>query len=150
MKKKEEIKLPNWLASQEIGKELKKIGFNKRCFFTVFPKELFGGGICGAATFKAHYCGLQDTNFRLDSMDGTYNMPFWEDIFEWFREKGYESYIKLESHSHFDEGSYYYFEITDSNLCQLDCQGGFDDYKEAREKLVYKLIEVYKQNEQEK
>lgn len=44
----------------------------------------------------------------------------------------------------FDEGNYYYFEITKSNLRQLDWQGDFDDYNEAREALLNKLIELYK------
>ena len=147
---------PSWLVPIELAKKLKEIGFNEACPFIVYPNddEVVISGV---------------TNLEVDDIDedgngeicvdlvvtqcyafNKYNfqtIPTWEQVFEWFREKGCESYIKLESHSRFDEGSYYYFEITDSNLCQLDCQGGFDDYKEAREKLVYKLIEIYKQNE---
>lgn len=143
MKKKEE-KIPNWLASQELGKKLKEIGFDKRCFFTVLSE-----GICGAATFKVYHLGLQDTNFTLKSMFGGYNMPFWEDIFQWFREKEFDSYIGLESNSYIDKGVYYYFEILKPKLYgieQLAVQSGFDNYEEAREQLVYKLIEVYKES----
>ena len=82
-----------------------------------------------------------------DLLDKIAIIPTWEQVFEWFREKGFESYIRLESHAHFDEGNYYYFEITKSNLRQLDWQGDFDDYNEAREALVKALIRTYK-NEQ--
>lgn len=147
---------PSWLVQTDIAKKLKEIGFNEYCPFFVYPNddEVF---ISGTVTVEEDW--LDEDNYGEVIIDlsvikcGKFNklnfqtIPTWEQVFEWFREKGYESYIKSESHSHFDEGSYYYFEITDSNLCQLDCQGGFDDYKEAREKLVYKLIEIYKQNE---
>jgi len=78
------------------------------------------------------------------------SIPIWEQVFEWFREKGYDSYIGLESHSYIDEGNYYYFEITKSNLyniSQLDWKGDFDDYNEAREVLVKTLIRTYKQEQ---
>ena len=146
---------PSWLVQTDIAKKLKEIGFNEYCPFFVYPNddEVF---ISGTVTVEEEW--LDEDNYGEVIIDlsvtecGKFNkfnfqtIPTWEQVFEWFREKGYESYIRLESHSHFDEGNYYYFEITEPNLCQLDCQGGFDDYKEAREILVNKLIEIYKGN----
>ena len=153
---------PDWLVSLDIAIKLKEIGFNEYCPFFVYPKnddneyddEVF---ISGTVTVEEEW--LDEDNYGEVIIDlsvtecGKFNkfnfqtIPTWEQVFEWFREKGYESYIRLESHSHFDEGNYYYFEITEPNLCQLDCQGDFDDYNEAREYLVKALIRTYKQEQ---
>ena len=63
-------------------------------------------------------------------------------IHQWAKER--EIYERL---TPFDEGNYYYFEITKPNLHQLDCQGDFDDYNESREALVKALIRTYKQEQ---
>lgn len=139
---------PDWLVPLEIAKELKEIGFNKKTMFYFFSAD---------TTFKFrisedipldYILPIGDVELDNYNRKGFYaSIPTWEQVFEWFREKGFESYIRLESHAHFDEGNYYYFEITKSNLRQLDWQGDFDDYNEAREALVKALIRTYK-NEQ--
>lgn len=152
-------KYPTWLVPLDIAKELKEIGFNEYCPFFVYPNddEVF---ISGTVTVEEDW--LDEDNYGEVIIDlsvtecGTFNklnfqtIPTWEQVFEWFREKGYESYIRLESHAHFDEGNYYYFEITKSNLyniSQLDWKGDFDDYNEAREALIKALIQTYKQEQ---
>ena len=147
---------PSWLVSLEIAKELKEIGFNEACPFIVYPND---DEVVVSGTVTVEEDWLDEDNYGEVIIDlpisqcNTFNklnfqtIPTWEQVFEWFREKGYESYIRLESHAHFDEGNYYYFEITKSNLHQLDWQGDFDDYNEAREALVKALIQTYK-NEQ--
>lgn len=132
---------PNWLVSLEIAKELKEIGFKEECL--CYWHEYFHRIEC--STDDEDRLCLEYYDYNTD--ESTTSLPTWEQVFEWFREKGYESYIRLESHAHFDEGNYYYFEITKSNLRQLDWQGDFDDYNEAREALVKALIRTYK-NEQ--
>ena len=139
---------PTWLVFLDIVKELKEIGFNKKTMFYFFS---------GNTTFKCsisedipldYILPIEDIELDNYNRKGFYaSIPVWEQVFAWFRQKGYESYIKLESHSHFDEGNYYYFEITNPNLYQLDWQGDFDDYNEAREVLVKALIRTYKQEQ---
>ena len=139
---------PSWLVSLEIAKELKEIGFNKKTMFYFFSAD---------TTFKFsisedipldYILPIGDVELDNYNRKGFYaSIPTWDQVFEWFREKGFESYIRLESHAHFDEGNYYYFEITKSNLRQLDWQGDFDDYNEAREALVKALIRTYKQKQ---
>jgi hypothetical protein len=142
---------PTWLVSLDIVKELKEIGFNKKTMFYFFS---------GNTTFKCsisedipldYILPIEDIELDNYNRKGFYaSIPIWEQVFEWFREKGYDSYIGLESHSYIDEGNYYYFEITKSNLyniSQLDWKGDFDDYNEAREVLVKTLIRTYKQEQ---
>lgn len=132
---------PTWLVPLEIAKELKEIGFHELVQNSYYSNK--GTERILSSTLRLEKKSLADANI----LNFLVSLPTWEQVFEWFREKGYESYIRLESHAHFDEGNYYYFEITEPNLCQLDCQGNFDDYNEAREALVKALIQTYK-NEQ--
>lgn len=155
------LNYPTWLVPLEIAKELKEIGFNEYCPFFVYPNddetnddEVF---ISGTVTVEEDW--LDEDNYGEVIIDlsvtecGKFNkynfqtIPTWEQVFEWFREKGYESYIGYESQSSIDEGYYYYFEITNSYLYQLDCKGNFDDYEEVREALVKALIQTYKQEQ---
>ena len=139
---------PNWLVSLDIAIKLKEIGFDKPS-----PFVLQYGEVQILTCYDFWHAGVIDIEVTIDkdlervNSDETTVVTTWEQVFEWFREKGFESYIRLESHAHFDEGNYYYFEITKSNLRQLDWQGDFDDYNEAREALVKALIRTYK-NEQ--
>nr|DAD78508.1 MAG TPA: hypothetical protein [Siphoviridae sp. ctGkF12] len=151
---------PNWLVPIEIAKELKEIGFNEPCLVENVETHSenysfinFEEDMCSDVSVMLEDVVFVKNQFLEDYL-GIYKhfvlktaIPTWEQVFEWFREKGFESYIRLESHAHFDEGNYYYFEITKSNLRQLDWQGDFDDYNEAREALVKALIQTYK-NEQ--
>lgn len=133
------LNYPNWLVPLDIAQELKAIGFETPCSFYYDEKLL--------KISPWHDEEFVVTNWNDKLFRYCVSIPTWEQVFAWFRSKGYESYIKLESHSHFDEGNYYYFEITEPNLCQLDCQGDFDDYNEAREALVKALIRTYKQEQ---
>nr|DAW53077.1 MAG TPA: hypothetical protein [Caudoviricetes sp.] len=132
---------PTWLVPLDIAKELKEIGFHELVQNSYYSNK--GTECILSSTLRLEKKSLADANI----LNFLVSLPTWEQIFEWFREKGFESYIRLESHAHFDEGNYYYFEITKSNLRQLDWQGDFDDYNEAREALVKALIRTYK-NEQ--
>lgn len=132
---------PTWLVPLEIAKELKEIGFHELVQNSYYSNK--GTERILSSTLRLEKKSLADANI----LNFLVSLPTWEQVFEWFREKGYESYIRLESHAHFDEGNYYYFEITEPNLCQLDCQGNFDDYNEAREALVKALIQTYKQEQ---
>ena len=144
---------PSWLVPFDIAQELKAIGFDEPCTFAIdytqyiepFLVQHLNKGY--NVVFYGEVRMLEYETLDKDLLDKIAIIPTWEQVFEWFREKGFESYIRLESHAHFDEGNYYYFEITKSNLRQLDWQGDFDDYNEAREALVKALIRTYK-NEQ--
>lgn len=132
---------PTWLVPLEIAKELKEIGFHELVQNSYYSSK--GTERILSSTLRLEKKSLADANI----LNFLVSLPTWEQVFEWFREKGFESYIRLESHAHFDEGNYYYFEITKSNLRQLDWQGDFDDYNEAREALVKALIRTYKQEQ---
>ena len=152
-KKMKNNNYPTWLVSLEIAQQLKEIGFDMPTLFhyyendfdvTIETNDYYDEG--EAEGYLSFYlAALKEENFNSDKK--CISIPTREQVFEWFREKGYESYIGYESQSSIDEGYYYYFEITNSYLYQLDCKGNFDDYEEVREALVKALIQTYK-NEQ--
>ena len=135
---------PTWLVPLDIAKELKEIGFHELVQNSYYSNK--GTERILSSTLRLEKKSLADANI----LNFLVSLPTWEQVFEWFREKGFDSYIGLESHPYPDEGIYYYFEISKPNLYrinQLAFQGDFDDYNEAREALVKALIRTYK-NEQ--
>jgi hypothetical protein len=150
---------PTWLVPLDIAQELKEIGFNEACPFIVYPND---DEVVVSGTVTVEEDWLDEDNYGEVIIDlpisqcNTFNklnfqtIPTWEQVFELFREKGFDSYIGLESHPYPDEGIYYYFEISKPNLYrinQLAFQGDFDDYNEAREALVKALIRTYKKEQ---
>ena len=136
---------PSWLVPIETAKKLKEIGFDKPTQNNTSDYVLESKRYKDENKLYSNEYVLKSLYNANKTKEGL-SIPTWEQVLDWFREKGYESYIKLESHSHLDEANYYYFEITDPNLCQLDYQGDFYNYSVAREALINKLIEIYENN----
>lgn len=136
---------PSWLVPIETAKKLKEIGFDKPTQNNTSDYVLESKRYKDENKLYSNEYVLKSLYNANKTKEGL-SIPTWEQVLDWFREKGFESYIKLESHSHLDEANYYYFENTDPNLCQLDYQGDFDDYSVAREALINKLIEIYENN----
>ena len=147
---------PNWLVSLDIAIKLKEIGFDEPTLFHYYEND-FDVTIEtnsyydeGEAQGYLHFyiSAFKEENFNRDKK--CISLPTWEQVFEWFREKGFDSYIGLENLPYPNEGIYYYFEISKPNLYrinQLDLKGEFDDYEEARETLVKTLIQTYKREQ---
>lgn len=136
----------NWLVPLDIAKELKAIGFNKKTMFYFFS---------GDTTFKCsisedipldYILPIEDIELDNYNRKGFYaSIPVWEQVFEWFREKGmFHSICIVED---LLEGvKYFETEIRDNNgdiICILHRA----TYEEAREALVKALIRTYKQEQ---
>lgn len=139
-------KYPTWLVPLDIAKELKEIGFNKKAMFYFFS---------GDTTFKCsisedipldYILPIEDIELDNYNRKGFYaSIPVWEQVFEWFREKGmFHSICIVED---LLEGvKYFETEIRDNNgdiICILHRA----TYEEAREALVKALIRTYKQEQ---
>ena len=140
---------PTWLVPLEIAKELKKIWFDEPCnhYVRISNDDIklkINHSSIGLVILK------RNSEYLNDDIASFVTIPTWEQVFEWFREKEFNSYIGLDNLPYPNEGIYYYFEISKINLYrinQLDWQGGFDDYNEAREVLVKTLIQTYKREQ---
>ena len=157
-KKMKNNNYPNWLVSLEIAKELKEIGFNEPCLvenvethsedysFINFEEEK-----CSDVSVMLEDVVFVKNQFLEDDL-GIYKhfvlktaIPIWEQVFEWFREKGYHGIIAVRYEAGDSEYSY---RIEHLNELIIDFnQDSHLTYEEAREALVKALMRIYK-NEQ--
>ena len=88
---------PTWLVPLEIAKELKEIGFNKKTMFYFFSADTtFKFSISEDITLD-YILPIGDVELDNYNRKGFYaSIPAWEQVFEWFREKGFN--ITLENH----------------------------------------------------
>ena len=142
---------PNWLVPLEIAKELKEIGFNEPTLFyycesdfdiSVETNDYYNEGEAqGYLSFYISALKEEDFNIYKECI----SLPTWEQVFEWFRNKGlFHSicYVK----DLLNENEYFESEIRDDNS-DIICILSRVTYEETREALVKALIRTYK-NEQ--
>ena len=135
---------PNWLVSLEIAKELKEIGFNEPCHFYF----LYYHGWEKLKKRGDEYGFITSNNCRAYVVEnhngiGKLSVPTWEQVFEWFREKGYIGTINF---VYIDKNNFYY-KLRINGKCNFINEEKFTNYEDAREKLINKLIETYKTND---
>ena len=149
---------PDWLVSLDIAIKLKEIGFNEYCPFFVYPKnddneyddEVF---ISGTVTVEEEW--LDEDNYGEVIIDlsvtecGKFNkfnfqtIPTWEQVFEWFREKGFNGWIEYQTLYE----NYIPKLAVREEFIYIKKNRGYKTYEEAREALVVTLIQTYKQEQ---
>lgn len=132
---------PTWLVPIEIAKELKEIGFKENCYFEF--------SLDNGLTLEINKREEEDTIIEIDDLLFCTNeiwqnvsVPTWEQVFEWFREKGYHGIIAVRYEDGDDQYSYY-IELLDELIIDFN-QANPLTYEEAREALVKALIQTYK------
>ena len=131
----------------EIAKELKEIGFDEPTLFHYYENDFDvsvetidyynEGEAQGYLNF--YISALKEEDFNIYSY--YISIPTFEQVFEWFREKGFN--ITLENHEDSTKFMFYNMKINEGK----HFKGEFSNYEEAREALVKSLIQTYK-NEQ--
>lgn len=137
---------PNWLVPLEISIELKEIGFNKKTMFYFFSADTTFKFSISEEIPLDYILPIEDVELDNYNRKGFYaSIPTWEQVFEWFREKGlFHSICIVEDL--IEEVKEFETEIRDNNA-DIICIIHRDTYEEAREALVKALIRTYK-NEQ--
>lgn len=133
-------KNPNWLITKDIAKKLKEIGYKEECLFLFMSKD----EKIGFTTEKQghhHFIYGVDKNI-CDDNSIFYPAVTWTEVLEWFRERGFYSYIKKKS---FPERYIYYIEYGLTTYSKENLRDELlpKTYEEAREEMVHKLIELY-------
>lgn len=136
---------PTWLVSLEIAKELKAIGFDKPILFHYYEHdfdiiiETNSYYNEGEAQGYLHFyiSAFKEENFNRDKK--CISLPTWEQVFAWFRAKGY--YGNLEATSK-GTSAYIFTPEVDYGECWEFAYK--ESYEEAREVLLLKLIDLYK------
>ena len=135
-KKMKNNNYPTWLVPIEIAKELKEIGFKEKCL--CYWHEYFHRIECSTDDEDR----LCPEYYDYNTDESTTSLPTWEQVFEWFREKGYHGVIAARGEDGENEYSYC---IDYLNELSSDFeQNSHLTYEEAREALVKALIRTYK------
>lgn len=143
------LNYPTWLVPLEIAKELKAIGFDEPCTFAIDYTQLIEPFLvqdCNKG-YNVVFCGeMKNLTYKtLDKnlLDKIAIIPTWEQVLAWFRSKRFMiTLINYEDESKF---SFYNMKIRGG----VYYAGAFKTYEGAREALVYKLIEIYKSEQNE-
>ena len=138
---------PTWLVPLDIAQELKAIGFDEPCHFHF----LYYHGWEMLKKRGDEYGFITSNNCRAYVVEnhngiGKLSVPTWEQVFQWFRSKGYHGVIAVGDES--GEVNEYSYCIDYLNELSSDFeQDSHLTYEEAREALIKALIRIYK-NEQ--
>lgn len=134
---------PSWLVSIEIAKSLKEIGYKEKCYFEF--------SLDNGLTLEINKREEEDTIIEIDDLLFCTNeiwqnvsVPTWEQVLEWFRNKKFYSIIDYCGDKH------YSFRILKMGTLSFETNNKvYSTYEQAREILVEKLIETYKQDRNE-
>lgn len=128
---------PNWLVPFKVAEELRDIDFREPTFtYYEFDYGSEEGG---------RYLMSMDINFNSLKIYNRYkayvSIPTWEQVFEWFRNKKFYSIIDYCGDKH------YSFRILKMGTLSFETNNKvYSTYEQARQILVEKLIEIYKQD----
>lgn len=131
---------PSWLVPFDIAEQLKEIGFNEN---TLFYR------LSGDTDLKLSVVDDVSLDYILTVEDveqfnynrrGFYlSIPTWEQVFEWFRAKGFHGVVEYEG-----SGVFVFRYVVMDTPSAASSRKKYFSYKEAREQLIVELIKVYK------
>ena len=136
---------PNWLVPLDIAKKLKDIGFDLPCAFVLTNKDRLGFTTNGGSDYHL----FDDLDLHSNSQGSLVCVPTFEQVLNWFRNKGLVGTIEYEDFIVDDKTCYYVYRITNTSgviLFYSPNYRTFETYEEAREVLIKKLIEVYEKD----
>lgn len=129
---------PTWLVPLDIAKELKEIGFDKACVYYTNEQLIASTNPYTYDSLKTH---IYQRNGALITDIGNHNIfknrisvPVWDDVFDWFREKGFIIII-----SEYLTGTVCYFYHRELFLNSIRVVG--TTYRKTRTNLALKIIE---------
>lgn len=121
--------LKDIFVSYDIAVQLKEIGFDEPCI-----------AYFNSTSIMPDYPYRYVKNYNKNSTESKsfITAPTYEQVFKWFRKKNYQSSVV------FNFGSFYDFieHIREAEAFATD--EDYNSYEEAREQLILKLIEIYK------
>ena len=144
------------LVTVDIALELKKIGFDEPCLFIYRNGGIFLEGTASVGfsidSNEADFVATIEQLWEVSNQEGAdwVTVPTYEQVFAWFREKGFECVIE----SYYDiflskrSGYLYYIEVieNDMRVFTYDDDNCFDTYEETRLDALTKLIKLYEED----
>ena len=145
------LNYPNWLVSPDIAQELKAIGFHKSTMFYLIDAsgqillDLKNGGenlFCVYSLDIEEFL-IGNYNEETFNVSGSISAPTWEQVFEWFREKGFNAWIEYQTLYE----NYIPKLAVREEFIYIKNNKGYKTYEKAREALVVTLIQTYKREQ---
>ena len=135
------LNYPTWLVPLDIAKELKEIGFDEPCnhYVRISNDDIklkINHSSIGWVILK------RNSEYLNDDIASFVTIPTWTDVLAWFRKKNLVGLVSYRYRDKNNKG--FSFEILDEDADVFL----YKTYEQAQEALVYKLIEIYK-SEQE-
>nr|DAQ76998.1 MAG TPA: hypothetical protein [Caudoviricetes sp.]DAS91660.1 MAG TPA: hypothetical protein [Caudoviricetes sp.] len=141
MTKMKNNEYPTWLVPLDIAQELKKIDFNEPCHF--YYQNDYSEYLKAGDPDKYHIISdslaANRKNANHNNSDIAISTPTWEQVFEWFRARGYK--ITFKDINIGTQCAFYHLDIKEGHTFSHFAK----KYEKAREALVMKLIEVHKE-----
>ena len=121
---------PSWLVPVGMAKSLKKAGFDLPCEFFL-PLDIY-------EDFNTDELSFDYNRYNHNSEIGYLSIPTYEQVFEWFASRGWLGVIL-----HLGTSDYSY-RVQNRDMLILPVEDEvFSSYTEARESLIYEMIELY-------
>lgn len=133
---------PDWLVPLHIAKKLREIGFDSPCAFVLTNKDRLGFTTEG----ESNYHLFDDLDLNSNSNSSLVCVPTFEQVLDWFRDKGLVGTIEYENFIVDDKTCYYAYRITNTSgdiLFYSPNYRTFETYEDAREVLINDLIKFY-------
>lgn len=136
---------PNWLVPLDIAQELKAIGFDEPCHF--YYQNDYSEYLKAGDPDKYHIisdslaANRKNANHNISEI--AISAPTWEQVFQWFREKGFNGWIEYQTLYE----KYIPKLAVREEFIYIKKNRGYKTYNEAREFLVKALIRTYKQEQ---
>jgi hypothetical protein len=134
-----------WFVPLDIAKELKDIGFKEPCLFSYSEGVGITAMVWGSLEGKTEF-SIKDFVLSGNSPGSPFtDIPTYEQVFEWFRERGLFSYIR----PNIGAMDWYSYRIYDR--CNFEKGRGMSFYYEdARLFCMEALIEIFKEQQRNK
>lgn len=136
---------PSWLVPLDIARKLKEIGMDNSEIL-VFSDD-FHWGWCKSEQLYENdrygevYTALEVSQWENSNLEPTYT---WEQVLEWFRNKGYHSTLHTYSVMQGDiEKFRFFYEINSNHDYIANPEEYYKTYEEAREALIREMINIY-------
>ena len=133
---------PDWLVPLDIAQELKAIGFYEPCHF--YYQNDYSEYLKAGDPDKYHIisdslaANRKNANHNISEI--AFSAPTWEQVFEWFRKKGFNAWIEYQTLYE----NYIPKLAVREEFIYIKKNKGYKTYEKAREALVVTLIQTYK------
>lgn len=131
----------NWLVPLNIALQLKGVGFDEICvcYGRIVYNKISNKKYIPYVSHNSYskLKGIKNSEHINDDITFGISIPTWEQVFEWFRDKGLHSHIEYTCDNNL-------FKINIIGVLLKTGESNFASYEQAREALVKKLINIYK------